>query len=292
MASANSERVNNTTWKQITLCSSNASMEDRLGTIKTDPQGEMARILEIALHTPVPTSVLESQKLFNSMLDNYGHAGDEYMLYVIPNLNYVRTLWNNTRDDIYSRAAWTQTERYKLNNVICILTAGVITNHLKLTNFDMQRLTNTALGLVKDAADRLIASANKAVETFAMFLNKHINNILSINNVSRVGGMNEKPFRDPKGSLMIRYEPDTKNLYIGQRDFNKWCAELYINAREIKSQFKEETGRDLFIIKKRMGKGWDADFGPVVAYEIPDAINALGLEILDVLEDVAPAPAA
>jgi hypothetical protein len=288
MSNVNAERVNNTTWKQITLCSSNASMEDRLGTIKTDPQGEMARILEIALNTPVPKNVLESQKLFNSMIDNYGHAGDVFLRYVIPNLDYVRTLWNSTRDDIYSRANWTQTERYKLNNVICILTAGIIANHLELTKYNIPRITDTVLSLVEDAAERLIASANKAVETFAMFLNKHVNNMLIVKNGQRLGNLLEQTVKEPKGALMIRYEPDTKNLYISQRDFNKWCAELFINAREIRGQFKEETGRELFIVKKRMGKGWDADFGSVVAYEILDAVNILGLEGI---EDVAPASA-
>jgi hypothetical protein len=292
MASVNSERTNNTTWKQITICSSNASMEDRLGTIKNDPQGEMARVLEIQLTAPVPSSVLESQKLFNSMQDNYGHAGDLFMRYVIPNLDNVRALWNNTRDSIYTKHSWTQTERYKLNNVICIITAGFITNRLGLTNYDMARLTSTALGLVKDAAERLIASASKAVETFAMFLNKNVNNLLIIKDEQRVKGVPEVPAKEPKGSLMARYETDTGSLFISQRDFNKWCSDLYINAREVKGQFKDETGKELHVIKKRMGKGWNADFGPVVAYEIIDAVNVLGLEGLNIIEgssELAPA---
>lgn len=291
MANANAERANNTTWKMITICSSNASMEDRLGTIKNDPQGEMARVLEIALNTPVPSSVLESQKLFTSMLDNYGHAGDTYMDYVVRNMDEVQELWNLTRDEIYSRSTWTQTERFKLNNVICIITAGQITNKLSLTKYNMARLTTKAIALVKDAADRLIASANKAVETFAMFLNKNVNNLLIINNTARASGLQEIPSKQPKGSLMARYEPDTGSLFISQRDFNKWCAEVYINAREVKGQFKDETGKELSIIKKRMGKGWDADFGPVVAYEIKDAVAVLGLEGIEVLDAVAPAAA-
>ena len=48
--------------------------------------------------------------------------------------------------------------------------------------------------------------------------------------------------------------------------------------------FKAETGADLLVVKKRMGKGWDADFGPVSAYEIKNATNVLGIELDDLVE--------
>ena len=162
-------------------------------------QGEMARVLEIHLQTPVPSNVLESQKLFNSLSDNYGHAGDMFLRYVIPNLDIVQTMWNGVRDKVYSKRAWTQTERYKLNNVICIITAGMITNHLGLTNYDLVRLAKKACALVQEAADEMMASSTKAVETFAMFLNKNINNLLIIKHAARVGGLPEVPGKEPKG---------------------------------------------------------------------------------------------
>jgi len=83
---------------------------------------------------------------------------------------------------------------------------------------------------------------------------------------------------------MARYEIDTKTLYIAQRDFNKWCAEQFINSREMRSMFKSETGVELLVVKKRLAKGWNADFGPVSAYEIRDATNVLGIELDSMVE--------
>lgn len=281
----NAERPNNITWKLIALCSSNTSFKDRLALTKADPQGEMARMLEIHLQTPVPSDVLESQKLFNSLSANYGLAGDVYLRYVVPNLRGpVTETFIFVRDRIYTKHRWQQAERFALNNVICSIAAGLITNLLGLTNFDIPRITKKAVSLVRNSTYEMEAMATRATETFAAFLNKNINSLLIIDDGARVKGLPNPIRKEPKNALMARYEPDTLTLYIAQRDFNKWCAEQYINSREMRAMFKAETGVDLLLTKKRMGKGWNADFGPVSAYEIKDAVNVLGIELDEFVE--------
>lgn len=283
--SSNTERTNNITWKLIAVCSSNTSFKDKLAVIKADPQGEMARMIEIHLQTPVPSDVLETQKLFNALSLNYGLAGDVFLRYVVPNLRgAVADTFNFVRDRIYSKYKWKQTERFALNNIICIIAAGLITNYLSLTSFNMNRLIKKAITLVRTGAEELEASATKATETFAAFLNRNINSLLIIADGVRVKGLPTPVGKEPKNALMARYETDTLTLYISQRDFNKWCAEQYINSREMRSMFKAETGADLLVVKKRMGKGWNADFGPVSAYEIKNATNVLGIELDELVE--------
>jgi len=282
---SNAERPNNITWKLIVQCSSNTSFRDKLSIIKADPQGEMARMLEIHLQTPVPKDALESQKLFNALDANFGWAGDTYLQYIVPRLRTdVAGTFDFVRDRIYKKRRWGQTERFALNTVICTITAGLITNHLELTNFDMTRLTHKAIGLVASNALEMEASATRATETFAAFLNKNINSLLIINDTAR-SSLPDTPARPPHYALMSRYEPDTMTLYIAQREFNKWCAEQYINSREMRAMFKAETGEDLLVVKKRMGKGWNSDFGPVSAYEIRNAVNVLGIELPEPEED-------
>lgn len=278
----NAERVNRTTWKLISLWSSNASVESRLGIHKADPQGELARLLEIPLRTPVPSDVLEAQKLFTSLNDNYGHAGDMFLNYVVPNMKDVITLWNGVRDKVYSMRKWTQTERYKLNQIICIGAAGAITNSLGLTNYNIKRIIGKLVALVYTVAEELRANATSAVETISTYLNQNINNTLVINGVARkgTGGLQEVPTQEPRGPLRIRYEPDQGTLYIVQRDFDKWCAESFINAKELRNIFRQETNRALPTIKKRMMKGWRVDAGPVSVYVIENASTVLNMGVL------------
>jgi hypothetical protein len=166
----------------------------------------------------------------------------------------------------------------------------MITNYLELTNFDIPRLTKKAIGLVISNTLEMESTATRATETFAAFLNKHINSLLIVNDKVRI--LQETPVRIPFHSLLARYEPDTLTLYIAQKEFNKWCAEQFINSREMRAMFKAETGEELIVTKKRMGKGWNADFGPVSAYEIKDATYVLGIELdmlLEMDDGVAPA---
>lgn len=281
-AGENAERTNDLTWKGISVWSGNTSPEDRLNIIKSDPQGELARLVDIHLRTPIPNDVLEAQKIFNKLNEHYGHAGDIFMRYVIPEWDLeVDRVWTDTRDLIYSVERWTQTERYRLNVIICAIAAGIITNSLGLTRYNLKRIAKSATALVKQAGEELRAQSTKAVESFAAFVNANITNMLSIDSRQRANGLQNEPYIKPRGSLIIRYEPDVGTLYIVQKDFVRWCAENYLNAKEMRSLFREETGQDLEVMKKRMGAGWDADFGAVNVFSIKNAMKTLGLEADD-----------
>ena len=276
-AGENAERTNDLTWKSFTITSTNAAIEDRLSTIKFDPQGEMARVIDIHLQSSIVDDVLGAQKIFNGLMTNYGHAGHVYLSYIVPHLEEVQRIWNETQDVIYSKKRWTQTERYRLNTVICAMTAGIILNNLGLLNFNLGRIAKKVVEFVDNAGRQMRSSATKATETIASFVNKNINNMLSIDSTQRSNGLQNEPFIKPKGTLVVRYEPDTKGLYIVQRDLNRWCAEQFINSKEIPTMFEAETGVPLKVVKKRMGAGWDADFGAVNAYYIANAMQVLGL---------------
>lgn len=277
--STNAERPNNITWKLIVQTTSNMSFKDKLSTIKADPQGEMARVMEIYVNTPTPDDVLATQKIFNSLDENFGHAGDVYLRYVVPNMqNIVRPTWNAVRDKIYAMHPWTQTERFALNTVITAVTGGILAGSIDLINYDIKAITQWAVNQVRGATQEAALTTTRAVETFAAFLNRYTNNILIINGATGTPGIPTAYIKEPKASLLARYEPDTATLYVVQKDFNKWCAEQFINAREIRGMFKAETGQELITTKKRLGKGWNSDFGPVNVYEIRNATTVLSLD--------------
>jgi hypothetical protein len=59
---------------------------------------------------------------------------------------------------------------------------------------------------------------------------------------------------EPKGELLIRYEPDTKELYIAAKQFKDFCVRQQINY---KSTLKSLTTLKVFVegTNKRMSKG-------------------------------------
>jgi len=62
------------------------------------------------------------------------------------------------------------------------------------------------------------------------------------------------PTMEPKGELFIRYEPDTKLLWIAAKPFKDFCVERQINYKDLLKELKEVN---VFkeAVNKRMAKG-------------------------------------
>jgi hypothetical protein len=87
------------------------------------------------------------------------------------------------------------------------------------------------------------------------FINAHINNALVVNGASDARSILQPlPMLEPKGELLIRYEPDTKELYIAAKQFKDFCVRQQINY---KSTLKSLTTLKVFVegTNKRMSKG-------------------------------------
>ena len=76
-ASVNAERDHEMSASLIAIFTSNHSLYDKLTTIKKDPNGEVARIIEFMLGQPkiLQTDLTFGRRVFEAFKTNYGHAG-------------------------------------------------------------------------------------------------------------------------------------------------------------------------------------------------------------------------
>ena len=85
--------------------------------------------------------------------------------------------------------------------------------------------------------------------------NAHINNILVVNGfVDARTSLDAAPLVEPKGELHIRYEPDTKRMYITVASIRRHCALRQISYKTLLDQLQQ---RHVFLglTNKRMTKG-------------------------------------
>jgi hypothetical protein len=66
--------------------------------------------------------------------------------------------------------------------------------------------------------------------------------------------MEASPLWQPRGELLIRYEPDNKHLYVAAKQFKDFCVKQQINY---KNMLKELHEANVFVeaMNKRMSKG-------------------------------------
>tara|TARA_R110000744_G_scaffold95042_5_gene183752 strand:- start:67 stop:2928 length:2862 start_codon:yes stop_codon:yes gene_type:complete len=258
-ASANELRVNLTSWATISLASSNASFYEKMTSLKTSPEGELMRLLEYKIQQvdAIPTDI--AKDMFDHQLkENYGHAGDIYIKYLVANLEKVITLARQIQAKLDKEMMLVQRERFWSVVIAANLAGGIIASKLGLHNWDMGRIYKWTPHMLKDLRDEVTAPAGNASAIIGDYINRHIamNTLVVQDAVDRRTAKVKAPVLVPRGSLLIRYEPDTRLMFLAAKQFKDDCVDSQVNYRDTLAQlaasgvFKETTN-------KRLSKGMD-----------------------------------
>ena len=231
----NKLRSNSTTWQNFTITSGNASVVDALQQHKSTSDGELRRVLEIALQIYTGHSKAEIDVVFAKLNDNYGVAGPIYIQYIIDNLPVVQDALYRMQSKIDKELGLDQTDRYYSCLLTCSFVGAKIAQSLGLHDIDIKRVYRAAVEFTQQArmstrsevGDLLLV----AQETLASFINENVNNALVINHPTK-GGVPSAPIQSPKGQLKMRYEPDTKELMVTVAEFRKHFSNRQVDVKE------------------------------------------------------------
>jgi hypothetical protein len=237
-ASANELRANLTFWQNLSLASANASFEEKLGALKNTPDGELMRFLEyeIGYNNVIPTDV--GKKMFDHQLrENYGHAGDIYAFRLVSDKeDVVRTLMS-VQDKIDRELKLSPRERFWSAIVACNITGGLVANDLGLIDFDMGRIYKWACNLIRELRENKDVPVDSASNIVGDYINRHVRNTLVVNGEADARTkLSAAPQQEPYGELLIRYEPDTKQMFIVSRAFREDCVKTQINYKDLLKQ--------------------------------------------------------
>jgi hypothetical protein len=99
-------------------------------------------------------------------------------------------------------------------------------------------------------------------ETVGNYLSENYNNMLKIDSTEDLRGKNDNGLdqlvpvgASPRNTLVARYEPDTKMLFLRIKPFREWCTDQQINYASLVDELKDKRGAKR--IKKRLTKGTD-----------------------------------
>lgn len=274
-ASSNELRMNNTTWQTISLCSSNASFYEKLGSgYKSNPDGEMMRLLEykIDYSSTLPTDFAK-QMFDHQLLENYGHAGVIFIQWVLNNLEEVKNTLKVVQLKIDRELKLTQRERFWSAEVAAILTGGMIARRLKIIDWDLTRIYKWATALIAETRQDVAPPHISTTAILGDYLNRHIHNILIVNGVvDKRSNIQAVPELEPKGPLYIRYEPDTQRLFVDYKHFREDCVQAQVNFKEMLNGFKK-SGAYVDTGSKRLSKGMKITTLPTYVIEFDTSVG-------------------
>ena len=238
--SVNEERVNLTSWNGMTLTSSNASFYQKLGAAKDSPDGESMRLLEYEIKPNNLIDVQVGKQMFDHQLrENYGFAGEIYAQWLVNNLEDAKDLVRKIQAKLDKEVKFTQRERFWSAVAACNIAGGLIAKNLQLHDYDMKAVYDWLKGMLGEMREDIKPPISNPASTLGEFINGHMNHALVVNGENDArSNMIPMPTMEPRGELFIRYEPDTKLLWIAAKPFKDFCVARQINYKDLLNELK------------------------------------------------------
>ena len=272
-SSANVERVNNTTWAQNTMVSANASLTDKVSSLKASNEGENMRIFEFDMRgTPVLDKEFADEK-FSKLKDNYGVGGHIYAAWLVENAKDIQGLVNDNRKRLDKKFGFTSKERKWSAAIAGAYTNAVIQKELGLHDFDINQNISYMIMKIKELRYNVKESITKHDAFLADFLTENHSNILVIDAKPDANGLLATPKNRNINKIIARYEPDTEKLYISVSVIKDYCT---------KKQFSYQSLIQLTGAKsatKRMAGGTGVVAAPVRVLEFDTGAMNLDMSI-------------
>lgn len=246
---SNAERHRGEPWHLSAVSSGNASVMDMIEAAKAEPEAERERVFEVSIKDYIyPHSKEESDAFQNAIAkDVYGVAADPYIKWLVNNVDQARDFFNATQQRLDAAAGLSSKNRMVSAGFAAMLAGGMIAKKLGLIQFDMKRVFDLVVKLIRERADYLEATKKKPIDYLVQYVAENYNNILRINSTQDLRGKADPvadtfvvPDATPRGELVARYEPDTKRLYLYPKAFKEWCVKQQLNAAALLEELAKE----------------------------------------------------
>lgn len=253
-ASVNAERDHEMSASLIAIFTSNQSLYDKLTTLKKDPNGEVARLIEMMVRKPAvfKDEATLGREIFDQFRFNYGWAGPLFIkaVYKVGEQGVGKMIdaWClRFKKDFGEDTAY----RFYENVVAAAMTAGEIANNAGIVKLDLDRIYARIVGEMIAIRDNVVKVNSVNYESILSdYINKNQSGILAFKD--------NKITMEPRMALVIRVENDSNIMYISKTEFDKYLTESGISTKEFLFQInalgiKVDAGRNSV---KRMSAGW------------------------------------
>jgi len=257
-ASGNELRNNSTRWQCMALCSSNASFYEKLAAEKANPDGERMRLFEYKLEMTGAIDLELGRRMFDQVLfENYGLAGPIYLEWLVRNKELAIHTLKNVQATIDSDCKTTQRERFWSSIIACNITGGILARkYLKLISWDLKAIYAWSKSTLAEMRDIVEPPKFNVANIIGDYYDRYAQNVLIIDgNTDARTKLTPLPVKEPRGPLMIRYEPDTKRMILSVAAFRKECRDSQTNYNDIVKEMERcgAATRKNYYLSKGLG---------------------------------------
>ena len=239
----NANRINKTTWRAVTVTSNNAGFSQKLAGLKHQADGELMRLIEFNVppSTIIPADI--AAKMFDhQLMKNYGVAIVPFIQYVINNLDQVQKTLAEVKARIDKRCKLASRERNWSAILAVNFTAGIIIDTLGIAKVNTVRLFDVICPLVDQMKLDITPPKDNDALIMTEFLYHARGKALVVN--SQADQRTGKAFAPEvvpvnKGKPHVRFEPDTRILYLPTGVFRQYCLSEQIDYTQLIKRYRK-----------------------------------------------------
>jgi hypothetical protein len=239
-----------------------------LTSLKDNPTGEMARLIQLNLPRPkLWEDVAVGRGHMGILMENYGWAGPEFIKHVFKvGDRKVKSLVDHWMDRFMKDFSKSIAYRF-YGDILCAnMSAGTVANDAKIIDFDLDRIYDVVILEMIRMRDKVVKlEAIDYPPLIAEFYLKNIDKFLILNE--------DRVVQEPRNELLGRIEED-KGIFILASVFKKFLATKQVSDDEFRRAL-ETAGLLRGMKKMRLGTGWKSGTGstpPINCFEFAPAI--------------------
>lgn len=220
-------RSDELTWCCLMVCTANHSLYERLGTLKSDASAEAMRVFEYHVRRNLhQMSKEEAQEAFEPLSENYGHAGEIFVSWMMQNQDVCKARVKHWFKRFDVEANVPSQERYWSAVVGATMAGAELSSKLGLNEFDIEKLFQFAVEQALSARCAVSENKRSPVELMVDFLNFNIRSTIVLGGGTLTSGKDTALWvkQEPSNGLLVRVEIDKNLAYVSKSAVKKWVT--------------------------------------------------------------------
>jgi len=247
------------TWETMVIAASNESIFDLMGTYSAGSDAGVARTYEITVHPfDSPKSRAEISMLFETLNQNYGHAGQKYAKYLAEHHKEIRGMVGKMFESLSAQGQMKPQERFWFSMMTALIVGAALAKKIGLVDIDVKALGHYLLKNVHLLRARSTSSmiGSTPSELIAAYMQQHQDKGLIVDKLAKTGQRGYVPqiISPPRADRIIyQLSQDDSMVRVAKGDFCSWLLRSKgINWSSVAAKFKQ----DLHVSSLKTSLGW------------------------------------
>lgn len=230
---ANKERINTTNWQSLVMMSSNTHVMDYLtGARKHSSEGEVRRILELALTKPMQLDEYAVDQI-KALRKNYAVAGEAYVRWLVRNVDKAEAVVRKVYRELYVEFQASSDERFWMAGVAAVVAGCILASdaYAGIVNVPYKEIVEVMRAMVAHARQQAKSSVRTAVDVLNAYVRTNYGKCIVIRKAGKTAraALGAQEFDDSltRSEIAARVEHDESGLvrvYVEEKILKSFCA--------------------------------------------------------------------